>query len=93
MIQPIGDRVLVEQLEKAIAASSLVFTGDSEDALRIPKGKVLVIGTGKNVKKAGIVVGDLVLFTEYAGERTTEESEKSKLLLLNLSDILAIENE
>jgi len=94
-IRPLGDRVIVEPVEKeeTIAGGLLL----PETAKEKPQqGKVLAAGAGKRDEDGDripmdVEVGNLVLFAKYAG--TEIKLDGKKLLIMKESDILGIVEE
>ena len=91
-LKPLGDRVVVEPLEKEEKTASGIIL--PETAKEKPQeGEVLAAGPGRtdeNGKRVPMDVkkGDIVLFAKYAG--TEIKIDDKKLLILKESDILAI---
>ena len=91
-LKPLGDRVVVEPLEKEEKTTSGIIL--PETAKEKPQeGEVLAAGPGRtdeNGKRIPMDVkkGDIVLFAKYGG--TEVKIEDKKLLILKESDILAI---
>lgn len=91
-IRPLGDRVLVEPVEKeeTIAGGLLL----PETAKEKPQqGKVLAAGAGRYDEDGeripmDVKVGDLVLFAKYAG--TEIKLDGKKMLIMKESDLLGI---
>ena len=92
MLQPIGDRVIIEvkaQAEKNIGGIVL-----AENAKQKPtEGKIVAVGTGRildNGEKIAPVVreGDVVMFDKYAG--TKIEYDEKSYLVMHENDLLAI---
>lgn len=92
MLQPIGDRVIIEvqsQAEKNIGGIVL-----AENAKQKPtEGKVVAVGSGRildNGEKVAPVVetGDMVMFDKYAG--TKVEYDEKSYLVMHENDLLAI---
>lgn len=92
MLQPIGDRVIIEvkaQAEKNIGGIVL-----AENAKQKPtEGKIVAVGTGRildNGEKVAPVVkeGDVVMFDKYAG--TKIEYDEKSYLVMHENDLLAI---
>lgn len=91
-IRPLGDRVLVEPVEKeeTIAGGLLL----PETAKEKPQqGNVLAAGEGRRDDDGkripmDVKVGDKVLFAKYAG--TEIKLDGKKLLIMKESDILGI---
>lgn len=93
LISPIKDHVLVEmRSEERLTAGGLIIP-DTAQISGNKKGVVLAVGKGAFNKKGQIRplelrVGDLVLFSEYAGSQI--EQNGHKFVLLRESDVLGI---
>ena len=91
-LRPLGDRVVVEPLEKEEKTASGIIL--PETAKEKPQeGTVLAAGPGRiddDGKRIAMDVknGDVVLYAKYAG--TEVKIDDRKLLILKESDILAI---
>ena len=92
-IQPLGDRVVVEREEaQDKTAGGIVLPDTAKD--KPQKGKVVSVGDGRVTKdgkrrELQVKVGDVVLFTSYAGEEFKISGDK-KVLLMREDDILAV---
>jgi len=94
-IKPLGDRVLVEPLEKDVetfAGGQLVLPDTAKE--KPQQGKVLAVGPGRLDEDGKripmeVKVGDIVVYAKYAGTTFKTESIKD-ILFLKESDILAI---
>lgn len=91
-IKPLGDRVLVEQIEENEQVKGGIVIPDSAKE-KPQEAKVIALGTGKiddNGKKVpfDVKVGDLVLTSKYGGTDVKFDGKEYKIL--NSSDILAI---
>ena len=91
-LKPLGDRVVVEPLEKEEKTASGIIL--PETAKEKPQeGTVLAAGPGRTDDDGkripmDVKVGDVVLYAKYAG--TEVKIDDKKLLILKESDILAI---
>jgi len=91
-LTPLGDKIIVERLEAEDKTSGGIYLPDS--AKEKPKqGKVISVGPGKvldNGERGALTlkVGDLVLFTSYAG--TEVQYEGKELLIMSESDVMAV---
>jgi chaperonin GroES len=91
-LKPLGDRVVVEPLEKEERTASGIIL--PETAKEKPQeGEILAVGSGRRDEDGKLIPmdvkkGDTVLFAKYAG--TEVKIEDKKLLILKESDILAI---
>jgi len=91
-LRPLGDRLVVEPLEKEEKTASGIIL--PETAKEKPQeGTVLAAGPGRTDDDGkripmDVKVGDVVLYAKYAG--TEVKIDDRKLLILKESDILAI---
>ncbi|MDX8415517.1 co-chaperone GroES [Intestinicryptomonas porci] len=91
-IQPLGDRVLVKQVEEKEQIKGGIIIPDAAKE-KSQEAEVVALGTGKtdeNGKKAAfeVKVGDKVLIAKYGG--TEVKAGDEKFTLLREDDILAI---
>lgn len=94
-LKPLGDRLVVEPLEKDVetfAGGELVLPDTAKE--KPQQGKVLAVGPGArdeagNRVPMDVAVGDTVIFAKYAGTSFKADSGK-EVLLMKESDILAI---
>lgn len=92
-IQPLGDRVVVKQLEAEAKTKGGILLPDTAkekpqegEVVAVGKGKVLDNGT---VQPLEVKVGDKILYGKYSGnEITTKDGED--LLIMREEDILAV---
>ncbi len=91
-LKPLGDRVIVEPLEKDEVTASGIYL--PETAKEKPQeGLVLAIGPGRlddNGKRIAMEVsnGDKVIYAKYSG--TEVKLDDKKYLILSEKDILAV---
>jgi chaperonin GroES len=91
-IKPLGDRVLVEEIEEKEQIKGGIVIPDSAKE-KPQEAKVIAIGTGKLDEKGNkipfdVKVGDLVLTSKYGGTEVKYNDKDYKIL--SQSDILAI---
>lgn len=90
-IRPLGDKILVEQLEAEEKTSGGIILPSSAKE-KPQEGKVIAVGSGKIIagKKVPLDVtkGDKVLFSKYGGDEIKFEGKELKIL--KEEDILAI---
>ena len=92
-IQPLGDRVLVKQLEAEEKTKSGIVIPDTAKE-KPQEGEVIAVGKGKVMQDGKVVPlevkkGDRVLYGKYSGtEVTTKDGEE--YLIMREDDILAI---
>ena len=94
-VKPLGDRVVIEPLEKDVetfAGGELVLPDTAKE--KPQQGRVLAVGPGRRDEDGkripmDVKVGDTVVYAKYAGTPfKTEEGEE--ILFIKESDVLAI---
>ncbi|MDO8626667.1 MAG: co-chaperone GroES [Candidatus Magasanikbacteria bacterium] len=97
-IKPLGDRILVKpDSEEAVTASGIVLP-QTMDKEKKAYGTVIAIGTGEEVKKMGLKVGDRVMYKKWGGEEVKlgkgKDEEEYKILYVgkeeDKSDVIAM---
>ena len=93
-IKPIGDRILVKQATEEEVTKSGIFLPAASEKEKKAQGKIVALGTGEEIKKLGLKVGDTVVFGKYAGDEVESDGEEFKILTVSKeedhSDILAV---
>ncbi|MGA8943258.1 MAG: co-chaperone GroES [Thermoactinomyces sp.] len=92
MIRPLGDRVVLEAVEKEEKTASGIVLPDTAKE-KPQEGRIVAVGAGRldeNGNRIAMEVkeGDLVIFSKYAG--TEVKYGDKEYLILRESDILAI---
>ncbi len=87
-LRPLGNRVLVKQLEQEEVTASGIVLPDTVDKEKKAQGEVIALGDGEKVTKLNLSVGDVVLFGKYSGDEVEYEKEEYKIL--NHEDVLAV---
>ncbi len=92
MIKPLGDRVVIQALEKQEMTKSGIVLPDTAKE-KPQEGKVVAVGTGKvmdngNRVALDVKAGDKVIFSKYAG--TEVKIDGQDYLILSERDVLAI---
>ena len=92
-IKPLGDRVVVSRFEaEEKTAGGILLPDTAKD--KPQRGKVLSVGPGKVTKDGkftplDVKEGDVVLFTNWAGDEF-REAQGENILLMRIDDILAV---
>ena len=90
-VKPLGDRVLVRQLESMEKLKSGIVIPDSAKE-KPQEGEILAVGDGKYIdgKLTPLAVkkGDKILFSKYGGDEIKIDGEELKIM--TEGDILAI---
>lgn len=89
--EPLGDRVVVKPTEKEETTKSGLVLPDTARE-RPQEGTIVAVGPGDYLedgkrRQMDVKVGDLVVYSKFAGTEMKEEEEE--LLILRQSDILA----
>jgi chaperonin GroES len=92
MIKPLGDRVIIELVEKEEKTASGIVLPDSAQE-KPQEGKVVAVGSGRVTEKGEkialeVAEGDHVIYSKFAG--TEVKYEGTEYLVLRESDILAV---
>jgi len=97
-IQPIGDRVVVQPMEKEQVSASGIVIPDTASKEKPQEGKVIAVGKGGIGKDCSnpsdfLKVGDIVLFGKYAGDDVKLKAKSGKdieVKILHLDSVLGI---
>ncbi|WP_240377487.1 co-chaperone GroES [Bacillus piscicola] len=92
MLKPLGDRIIIEQIQTEEKTQSGIVLPDSAQE-KPQEGKVVAVGNGRvtdNGERIALEVkeGDSVIFSKYAG--TEVKYEGTEYLILRESDVLAV---
>ncbi|MBM7646595.1 chaperonin GroES [Scopulibacillus daqui] len=92
MLKPLGDRIVIETVEKEEKTASGIVLPDSAKE-KPQEGRVVATGTGRvtdNGERVALEVseGDRVIFSKYAG--TEVKYDGKEYLILRQDDILAV---
>ena len=88
---PLGDRVVLQQLEaEETTASGIVLPGNAQE--KPQQAEVIAVGPGGVVDgkevKMEVAVGDQVIYSKYAG--TNVKLEDEEYIIVKQDDILAV---
>ncbi len=95
-VRPLGDRIVIRRFDADEKTAGGIILPDS--ARNKPqKGKVLSVGPGKLLKDGTrkplqIKEGDVVLFTNWAGDEF-KQAQGENILLMREEDVLAVIND
>ncbi|HWG43289.1 MAG TPA: co-chaperone GroES [Gemmataceae bacterium] len=95
-IKPLGDRIVIRRFEAQEKTAGGIILPDSAKN-KPQKGKVLHVGPGrldKNGKHQPLQIkeGDIVLFTNWAGDEF-KQAQGEDVLLMREEDVLAVVDE
>jgi chaperonin GroES len=93
-LRPLGDRVVVKALDAELKTKSGIVIPESAQE-KSNQAKVVAVGPGKldedgKFIKPEVKEGDVVLFSEYAGQKVKVNGEEFQIV--RLDDILATLN-
>lgn len=94
MLKPLGDRIVIEQVEtEEKTASGIVLPDTAKE--KPQEGRVVAVGSGRILESGERVAlevneGDKVIFSKYAG--TEVKLDGKEYLILRENDVLAIIN-
>ena len=85
-IKPLGDRVVIKRLEaEEKTASGIILPGQAKEKPQM--AEVVAVGPGTEDIKMELKVGDMVIFSQYAGTEVKFEGEEYTIMAQR--DILA----
>lgn len=92
MLKPLGDRVIIETVEKEEKTASGIVLPDSAKE-KPQEGRVIAVGIGKVTDKGERIAlevseGEKVIFSKYAG--TEVKYDGKEYLIIRQDDILAV---
>jgi chaperonin GroES len=92
-LKPLGDRIVIERQAAEDKTAGGILLPDSAKN-KPQKGKVLAVGPGKVLKNGTrrplqVKEGDLVLFTNWAGDEF-KQRQGQEILLMREEDVLAV---
>ncbi|MEZ4180621.1 MAG: co-chaperone GroES [Candidatus Doudnabacteria bacterium] len=97
-VKPLGNRILVKQLEAEEVTASGIILPDTTDKEKKTQGVIVALGNGSDIHKLGLKEGDTVVFGKYSGDEieVEEDNKKVEYKVLNVdeenkgNDVLAI---
>lgn len=92
-IKPLGNRVLVKRSEMKASKGGILLPEAAQEKPR--QGEIVAVGPGKvddkgNLKPLELNVGDVVLFSSYAGTEVKTEGGLADFLIMSEDDILGV---
>ena len=90
-IRPLHDRIVVRRTEEEQkTAGGILLPGSAKE--KPQQGEVIAVGNGQitdaGVRALDVKVGDIVLFSQYAGQTVKVDGEE--LLIMKESDVLGV---
>ena len=92
-IQPLGNRVLIKRVKAMTSKGGILLPETAKEKPR--EGEVIDVGTGKRnengkLEPMHVKIGDMVLFSTYAGSEVKNEDAEDEFLILSQDDILGV---
>ena len=87
-IKPLGDRAVIAPVKEAGKTKLGIILPETADKEQTAQGRVVAIGNGEKIKKAGIKKGDEVVYEKYSG--TEFKIGDIEYKILKEEEILAI---
>jgi len=93
-LKPLHDRVIIKRTEAETKTAGGILLPDNAKN-KPQKGEILAIGPGKQLKDGTlrplqVKVGDVVLFTNWAGEEYKDRVATGEIVIMREEDILAV---
>ena len=94
-LTPLNDRIIVKREASDAKSAGGVLLPDAAQK-KPQRGKVLAVGPGKINTKDGaripmqLKVGDVVLFTAWAGDEFEDKKNKGEVLIMQQDDVMAV---
>ena len=84
-IQPLDDRVLVEQMEEEEKVGSIIIPESAKEKPRM--AKVIAVGTDEELQEL-VKAGDTIIYSKYSGDELKVDDKE--YIIVQRGDILAI---
>ncbi|MCX6994834.1 MAG: co-chaperone GroES [Chlamydiae bacterium] len=94
-IKPLGNKVLVQRSKAKTSKGGILLPDSAQEKPK--EGKIIAVGEGKRdedgkLNPLSVKVGDLILFSSYAGTEVKSDEKDEELLILSEDDIFGILN-
>lgn len=92
-VKPLGNRVLVKRAEAKTTKGGIILPDTAQEKPR--QGEVVAVGPGKvdedgHLQAMNVRVGDMILFTAYAGTEVKTDEADAEYLIMSEDDILGV---
>ena len=86
-LKPLGDRIVIKQFEaEEKTKSGIILTTSAQE--KPSQAKVIAVGPGTKDVQMEVKVGDIVVYSKYAGSEIKLDDEE--FIVIKQSDVLAI---
>lgn len=97
-VKPIGNRILVKPVKEEEVTKSGIVLAATSDKEKKAQGTIVAVGSGDEITKLGLQVGNTVVFGKYSGDEVEVDEDGTKVEYKVLyvghekdeSDVLAI---
>lgn len=91
VIKPVGNKVLVKSCDEEQNSSFGIIIPETVDKETKTKGMIVAVGSGDQIEKNELKIGDIVIFEKWGGEEVDiNEEESAEYRMLDVKNILAI---
>lgn len=92
-IKPLGNRVLIKRQNKTASKGGILLPDSAQEKPK--EGTVVAVGPGKlddegKFEAMNVAVGDLVLFSSYAGTEVKDQGNEEEYLIMSEDDLLGV---
>ncbi|HEY2809988.1 MAG TPA: co-chaperone GroES [Rhabdochlamydiaceae bacterium] len=92
-IKPLGNRVLVKRSTTKTTKGGIILPEAAQEKPR--QGEIVAVGSGKiddkgEIQVMHVRVGDIILFSSYAGTEVKKDQDEAEYLILSEDDILGV---
>lgn len=92
-IKPLGNRVLIKRSKKETTKGGILLPDSAQEKPK--EGVIVAVGPGKTnedgkVEPLCVTIGDIVMFSSYAGTEVKEQNDEEEYLILTEDDILCV---
>jgi chaperonin GroES len=94
-LKPLNDRIIVRREASNDKSAGGIIIPDTAKQ-KPQRGTILAVGPGKLNKKTGeripldLKVGDVVLFTSWAGDEFKDKKNVGEVLIMHQDDVMAV---
>lgn len=92
-IKPLGNRVLIKRSKKETTKGGILLPDSAQEKPK--EGVIVAVGPGKTTEDGkleplNVTIGDIVMFSSYAGTEVKEQNDTEEYLILTEDDILGV---
>ncbi|MDB6081470.1 MAG: Co-chaperonin GroES [Chlamydiia bacterium] len=92
-LKPLGNRVLVQRSKVKTSKGGILLPDTAQEKPK--EGTIIACGAGKmnddgQIESMSVKVGDVVLFSSYAGTEVKSDTTEDELLILSEDELLGI---